>query len=522
MLFAHGSFRWLAADAVNTTYSQTCTDVGTGATFQPKAIRFYWMGLGSASDQASEAIHSRRGGGFATGTADRRCVATQDQDATGSMTCTTGYRTDCCVMTLTSTPAADGRLDLDALLSTGFRMIVDDQGVVDLVVCWEAWGGPDLAVATTLEIAEPAGTGNQDYTVTGFTATGVDQVVMVFGVQETGSAQVASRNDSGFMAGFASGPSAEQCVVLGNNDDGSANADTDGYGLDGECLAMITVAGGNPSARASLTQWNSNGFRLNWAARATTGRKYIALAIKGGRWKAGGFTIAGNSGGATASVTGLGWTPLGVSLLGRMTTESTAGTATAQDRMSLGSGSAPSSRRAMGHLSEDGTGSAEIDLVLEYDQILAYPSTAGALLTAYDLDAMLDDGFRLIVDTAGGVASEWIGYLTFGNETEFPVDTAGLSEVLARQLGRVLSEASGFTEQLAVVRARLLGETVGLGEGLGQARQLGLSDTVGLGEAVARTIPQPLGELLRTLEAHVHQGPEPPGIRTGQFEWLFA
>ena len=49
---------------------------------------------------------------------------------------------------------------------------------------------------------------------------------------------------------------------------------------------------------------------------------------------------------------------------------------------------------AMGMLDEDATASSacEINTVLEYDQVLAYPSTAGALLTALDFENLeLDD-----------------------------------------------------------------------------------------------------------------------------------
>jgi hypothetical protein len=408
---AHGAIRWLAADAVSTVYTVS------GLTFQPKALRFYWQGHGSATDAASEALHSRRGIGFARGTAARQCVGTQDQDAAGTMVCTAGFRDDCVAMTLTSTPAADGRLDLDSITSDGFTLIVDDQGVVDLEVFWEAWGGDDITVAEVVSIAEPAATGNQDYTVTGFVSGATDQVVMFAGVHETGASPAASRQASSLCVGFASsGTAADNVVVVGSQDDASTTADTDGYCKTGECLAAIVAAGGNPDARAQLTQFGTNNFRLNWIARATTNRRYIALAIKGGNWKAGAYTIEGNSGGATATVSALPFRPIGISLIGRRTAEQAAGTASAQDSMGLGSGSSTSSRRSMGHLSENATGSsaAEINLCIEYDQVLSFPSTAGALLAAYDINAMNADGFQIVVDTAGGVASEWQGYLAFG------------------------------------------------------------------------------------------------------------
>lgn len=159
--FTHGAIQWNSVDGVGVTYTVS------GLSFQPKALRFYWQGLGSASDANSETTHSRRGVGFATSTSDRRCVGSQDQDAAATMVCTTGYRTDAVALTLTSTPAADGLLDLDAILSDGFRLIVDDAAPVNITIFWEAWGGDDITNAATGEIAEPAAAGNVDYVVTG-------------------------------------------------------------------------------------------------------------------------------------------------------------------------------------------------------------------------------------------------------------------------------------------------------------------------------------------------------------------
>lgn len=412
--FAHGAIQWQSADVATTTYQVS------GLTFQPKALRFYWVGIGSASDSASQAVHSRRGMGFATSTSDRRCVGSQDQDTAATSVCTTGYRTDCVAMTLTSTPAADGLLDISAIASDGFTLIVDDQAPVNITVFWEAWGDTagEIVTAATGEIAEPAATGNQDYTVTGWGTTPSDGGACVFfaGVQATAAAQTAARNDSGFFVGAASGQTAaNNIVVMGNMDDAFGTADTDGYALDGECLAMCTVGGGSPSSRATLTLFNANGFRLNWLARAVTSRKSIYLAIVGGNWQAGSYTIDGSSASATATVSQLPFLPVGVSLMGRMSTEQTSPTGATEDRIGLGTGSSASNRRAMGVWSEDGPTAMEIDTVVEYDSVLAFPSATGTLAASYDINAWNSDGFEIIVDTAGGVASEWQGYVAFGS-----------------------------------------------------------------------------------------------------------
>src|SRR5688572_7893169 len=113
---AHGAIQWALADTVGTTKTVT------GLAFQPKALRFYIMGLGSATDTASETqTYTERCVGFATSTSDRRMVASTDQDAAASMSCVAGYRTD----RVAAAEYGAGSLDLDAITSDGFRLIVD-------------------------------------------------------------------------------------------------------------------------------------------------------------------------------------------------------------------------------------------------------------------------------------------------------------------------------------------------------------------------------------------------------------
>jgi hypothetical protein len=409
--YAHGVIRWLSTDAATTVYTVS------GLSFQPKALRFYWVGL--RTDLSPDASASmRRGVGFAVSTSERRSVASFSEDLAGSATTATVAANDCVVCTVDGAGNRDGELDLNSITSDGFTLIVDDQGVASFDVFWEAWGGTDITVAAVGDFAEPAATGNVDYTVTGFTSGATDQVVMFAGVQSTAAINTALADDSGMHVGFAaSTTAADNVTVCGNSDDGSGTMDTDGYCQDGECLSMITVAGGNPNARAALTAFGTNNFRLNWIARGVTGRKSIFLAIKGGAWKSGALTINGNSGGATATVSGLSFTPVGMSLIGRMTAENTSATSTANDRIGFGNGSSTTTRAYATCIDVDATASAGIYLGDGTDQVLAYTTSTGiaAIATAYDINAMNSDGFQLIVDTAGGVASEFIGYLTFGN-----------------------------------------------------------------------------------------------------------
>lgn len=407
LLYAHGSVNWLAADAATTTYAVT------GLGFTPKAIMFCWMGLGGTTDTNSQTVHGRSGIGFAVSDSSRGCMGAQSQDAAATQVCTTGYRNDAVAVTMTNTPAVDGLLDLQSLDGDGFTLVVDDQGVVDISVMWQAWGGDGISAASIMEISEPAATGNVDYDC-GCTPT----CLILAGVQGTAAANTVTRNDAALMLGCATSPASNnQWVCVINDDDGSATSDTDAYGRSGECLARIAVAGGNPSARASLVSFLPRGFRLNWAARATTSRRTLVLALEGGQFEAGFLTINGGTGGATATVEGLPFRPIGLMCGGVNRAESASATSTTQARMAIGWGSSTSSRRSQGYWSEDANATAaEIDLTLSFDQILSYPSNAGGEVSTHDINAMGADSFQLVVDTAGGVSNEWIGYLAFGGK----------------------------------------------------------------------------------------------------------
>jgi hypothetical protein len=412
--FAHGSVQWLTTDALN------ATKVVTGLGFTPKALRFYWVGLQSNSptNAASNTVNERRGVGFAVSAASRRCVGTFNinQNGAGSQ-CGSVAMDTCVVVTVSSAGAVDGQLDISSFDTDGFTLIVDDVTPANITVFYEAWGGQDITVATVGDIAEPAATGTVNYTVNGFTNDGLNQVVMFAGVQSTNAVNTAQSQDSGLCVGFASSTSSvNNVVVTGNSDTGSDPSDTDGYCFQGDCLAQIVIAGGTAvNARASLSAWGTNQFTLNWSARATTNRRNIYLAIKGGSWSASSYTIAGNTLNSTTSVSDLPFFLRGLSLIGRMTAQSTAGTATAQDRIGFGSGLSTASRNSVGIIDEDAAGTTNIGFVVQYNSVLSFPNLAGGVQATYDINAFNLNSFQIIVDTAGGVASEFHGYLAFGD-----------------------------------------------------------------------------------------------------------
>ena len=415
MGYAQGAIQWLTTDALNAT--KVVTDLG----FSPKAIRFYWMGHQSATDSFTQAVSERRGIGFCSNATTRRAVGTFSADNSADSDCGSVAANDCVCITVNGAGTVDGKLDISSIDVNGFTLIVDDVTPANLTIFFEAWGLDDIQQVTIGDIAEPAATGTQVYTANGFNARGDTQCVMFAGVQSTAALNTGQANDSGLCVGASTGTAtANNIVVVGNSDDASATMDTDGYARASECLAMIVVAGGNPNARAVLSAFGTDTFTLNWTNRGTTNRRYIYMAIKGGGWQVGSYTIRQDSG-RTAAVTGLPFILKGISFMGAMKTQAAAGTATVQDRIGLGSAAGLTTRQAMGVLDENGTATSEIDLAISYDSISSYPSTTGTEQARQDMDIFGYNNFQVVVEiNNGGPENEWMGYLAFG-ATKLPM-----------------------------------------------------------------------------------------------------
>lgn len=413
--FAHGAVQWLTSQVLNTTIPVT------GLGFTPKALRFYWVGLQSNSptNANSAAVNEKRGVGFASSATSRASVGTSSVDNSAAMDTGSIFTTTAIAITVDNAGVVDGLLDINTFDVDGFTLIVDDVAVQNITVFWEAWGGDEITNVTVGSIAEPAATGTQNYTATGFVATPSDQsqCVMFAGVQSINASGTGQAQDSGLHVGFSTGTaSANNITVCGNQDDASAAGDADGYNYTGDCLSMIVIGGGTAvNARATLSAFGTNIFTLNWLARTTTNRRSIYMAIKGGQWIAGSTTIAGNTLNSTTSIN-FPFKINGVSLIGAMKTISTVATASIEDRIGFGSGLSTTSRNSAAILDRDAAANTEINLSIYYDKVLVYPSIAGALQTAYDINTFSVNNLILTTSTAGGVANEWIGYLVFGSK----------------------------------------------------------------------------------------------------------
>jgi len=181
-------------------------------------------------------------------------------------------------------------------------------------------------------------------------------------------------------------------------------------------LALITSLG--VVGRATLTQFNTDGFRLNWLARDTTDRRYIFLAIKGGLWQAGSLTVRTLNVGDNTVVTGLPFTPRAVSGASVGTVINTAGTAHSNgSTLICGTSTSSSSRRGMSYAPEHLVANAAIMLSLQYDLYAPHSAFSVAEAFSQDITAFSDDGFTQtwIGPDSFGDSQGWSWYVATGN-----------------------------------------------------------------------------------------------------------
>ena len=490
---------WLAADGATTEY--TIGSLG----FTPKAVMVVCMGYRHATSGHIGTVDWRVSIGFAESGGTRRCVSSYSQDASAAANCGVMARNDAVLATCDGSAGLTGALDI-AFDSDGIRLIVDDTAPVDLSVLVKIWGGDDISAVVVGDIAEPAATGNVDYTATGM-ASGAnsDQVLFLAGVQSTAALNTAQAQDSGICFGMAH--DSGQWVNVVNSDDASTTMDTDHYSISGGCLAMIVIAGGNPNARASFTQWNTDGFRLNWAARATTNRRNIFMAIKGGQWAVGETTIDASTASSTATVSGLAFQPAGLVLATTVGAEEASATSATLAAMSIGGGTSTSSRRCLMARDDNGSADSQVWLGVRDDCALGMQNNSAGSRERFDINAINSDGFQLITDQANAAdVSNWfIAYAAFASADTEQIVGIGLTTETdsAFSITRRKTKAIGLNAEtdLAQAMTRAKRKALGLNTETGapfaitfrKAKAIGLNTETDLAQVMGKAKRRALG-----------------------------
>lgn len=393
---------------------QATTDVATtviqvrSVGFQPKVVILFWSGRDTASDAAGEA-DIRGGIGFMSGASSRRCVTVSSDHAAPVGECDGVQYDDAAIATIavgTGDPqAVEGKWDFSAWDADGFDLVVDDAFDAAFRVGYLALGGGDLKDLAIGSFTSPATPGDLDVSP-GFRP---DCILIVSAGASTDNTTAV---DLRMMVGMAHGTGDGQAVANIFSDDGPTTSDTAGYLRGGEVVAFMTTSTSIP-VRGSITQLNADGFRINFAESAA--RSFFYLALGGIQCRMGRFQTSTTLN-ATVTVQ-VGFEPRALMFVGTGRPQSAADTPTAHAAMSIGVATAPGSRHAQLIQDKDAIGTMDCFNAVEFDEVYINASVAAtqAIEGLMDLDAILGDGFRVIMDDGDDAAND-IVCLAFGDE----------------------------------------------------------------------------------------------------------
>ena len=385
----------LTTGAIGTTFTVS------GLAFQPKAIFLFWSG--SATTGQGVADH-KFGAGFATGTAARRAYTTQSDHGNTTIAADNAWFNDCCVATLTIAGAIDGKADLDAITTDGFRLIIDDVFSAGLQVGWIAYGGTDLTDAEIVDITSPAATGTQNITTSAALNTGIDDKAVIFLGWGTLTAGLID-TWSTFSFGVAAGNTPANYTLSGNSQDAQATSVTNSYCKSGECISGTVNDAVN--RRASVTAWLANGFTLTWAEVGPAGAAgyFSALVLKGGRWEVGDSLT---STGITNQTEATTYVPKALLIASHGKAASTTDVADVHDERIIGVATSPTSRRCAAMLDKDAAAAADIGIAYSETAMYINQSTDAAIVQEGAMDLVSFDstpGFTFVMDDADPVAA---------------------------------------------------------------------------------------------------------------------
>lgn len=416
--YSAGRFQWSSADTAGTT------KVVSDLTFQPKAMKF-WTNGQNGPDASANGWYSWSMG-FANSATSRLCITSFSANNSASAACTREANTSAILTVNNNSTTQDGGLDLSAVSSTGFTAIVRNQVANTVTVHWEAWGGSDIANVTVGMIVAPVAVGTTTLEADGFTAAGTNQCVMFAGNQADANNTVTAEN-GGVFIGYATtagqAGNSRQVMAGTSVDHGTVTMDTDGWGDSDDVIGRVTLAGAATlESRANVESFGTNAYTIRWNAAAGIASRSIYMAIKGGSWTAGDYLHDGSAGSNTVSITGFPMALKGVEFITAARTKNALNAATANATLSYGYANSTTGRACISIHDRDATAESWCRNTMNTDSVLSY-SRSPNVLQRFDLNSLNSGGnnFQTIVDAVGqGVASQWIGYLAFGNQTPTP------------------------------------------------------------------------------------------------------
>jgi len=175
-----------------------------------------------------------------------------------------------------------------------------------------------------------------------------------------------------------------------------------------------------------VSQWLSNGFRLNWAERGGS-RRVEYVALKGGLYVVGDLLTRTDT--TTPIVeAGFGFSPKAGLLLSNTQAQSSSDTVQNDDAWSAGAFTSSTERGAQGSRDRDNQGTSQTATSVQYSEAYVRLSTTDTVDGLMDIQSVDSDGFTSIMDDADPSAA-FVSYIAFGSrkaEAEIRYDWTGV------------------------------------------------------------------------------------------------
>jgi hypothetical protein len=402
---ASGTFLWAAADTVSTVKTIT-------PGFTAKVVLLFACGNPTATDNVNRPAvgHQQLGVACNKGTPTQHVVYGNGAYAVGGNQAWGTIRDDSCLIEANNDGSTVGRLGSPVFNSTTVDFTVQAQANADARVSWIAIGGSDLSDYAVVQSAVPGGTGNLDITGLGFDPTNWDSIALVFGSRNAGGSLPISQN--GMSLSFGAACALGQ-AVFGQSDTAARAASVIGH--TGEVFSIDNGSSTAVGARASFSQWITDGLRLNFAA-VSSSSVFFALVMKGPQWRIGDFTTPSGTGTFTP-IAGIPQ-PRGLLMFGTGVAETTPGTQDTVNEAGLSFGLAhatttgtPANR--VTHASAPGS-SGRGRHAVDYDSTMVETkdSSGNTLVSAVDV-SINADGFT--PNKTLGSSQTWVWWATIAD-----------------------------------------------------------------------------------------------------------
>lgn len=223
--------------------------------FSKKVLILWWSGRVSTLGQSE--TDSKWGAGYAISTTDRGCSTSQSDHGNGTMATDCALYDDACIATIGIAGGVDGKMDFDAWLTNGFRLIVDDNFANSYEVNYLIITGDDLKDAASVTVSW---TTLSDQNVTSLSFQ--PDLAFIFGGPGHTSVTINTIQVSSCWSFGAVDSDLRNYVLAASSEDAAGTSNTNSYCFSGECFAVVAPVA--PALvveeRASITAWLSNGF----------------------------------------------------------------------------------------------------------------------------------------------------------------------------------------------------------------------------------------------------------------------